>query len=96
MGDLLRIPMARDDEEPIEALMAELLAACRRRTGETPEQFACGINEVSSRRPELLGAAIRAAEQGLHPLHADLMAHAVTRAGIDAAAVLMALLKMVG
>lgn len=95
MGELLRIPAAAESEQSIEQLMAELLEACRRRVGETPEQFARGIGEASPRRPELLGAAIRAAERGIHPLHADLMAHAVTRAGIDAAAVLTALLRMV-
>ena len=99
MGELLRIVDIPDrpviDERPIEELMAELLAACRRRTGETPDQFARALNDASSRCPKLLGAAVQAAEKGIHPLHADLMAHAVTRAGIDAVGVLSALLAMV-
>ncbi len=95
MGELLRIPVETREERPVEELLAELLTACRRRAGETPEQFARGVSEASPRRPELMGAAIRAAEEGIHPLHADLMAHAVTRAGIDAAGVLSMLLAMV-
>lgn len=98
VGELVRVAgwQERPAADPtVETLAAEIVAACRERSGLDPETFARAVNDRSRRRPGLLGGAVRAAEQGTHPLALDLVGTAMLVAGVDAAAALSQLLGWV-
>lgn len=81
--------------EQIEQLTAEITCACRRRSGLSPEAFAECVQARSRRKPGLIGGAVRAAEEGVHPLAFDLVGVGMAVAGIDAVFVLSQMLASV-
>jgi DNA-binding transcriptional regulator YiaG len=81
-------------EQLVEQMAAEIMAACRRRSGLSAEAFARAINARSSRRPGIIGARVRAWEAGTHPPYADVLGLGMLVAGTDAVAGLSYLLGM--
>jgi len=67
----------------IDQLWAELLTACRHRTGLDPEEFAEVVAQLVPRRTGLVGAAVRAAEAGVHPVATDVALRMLRVAGVD-------------